>query len=259
MHYSTLPDALYVNGHDLMAQPGIVVEHLDGLHSPGTRRGSNDVVPQRRGQIGAPLPLDAYQFAVPIYVLPQYEGVEALPVDTLAQRRTAMIRNLWRLARICQGAEGLVALRRRTSNAGGYVETVANGQFVDGLAIETLNVETGRTELNFVNLDGCWYDAEPSTSNIVPGAPVAVTGHVPTRRMTITLPGPGTLTNTTLGVSLSVTVPCVLDVEKYTASAGIASLTTSGDLAWFALRPDENDVTWSGAGTPVIRWRGAYL
>lgn len=258
MYYSPLPDTLFVNGHDLMLQPGIVVEHLDGLHAPGTRRGGNDTVPQRRGQLGAPLPLDAYQFAIPVVILPQYDGVENLPVATLPQRRTAMVRNLWRLARLCQGSEGLVTLRRRLSNAAGHVDTVANGQFVDGLAATTLNAETGRTELNFVNLDGCWYDADESIAN-VNGDVIAVTGHVPTRRMRITLPGPGTLTNETLGVSVSVTVACTLDVEAFTATAGIGSLTSAGDPMWFVLRPDNNTVTWSGAGTPVIRWRGAYL
>lgn len=258
MYFSTLPDTLFVNGRDLQAQPGIIVEHFDGLHSPGTRRGGNDTVPNRRGQLGAPLPLDAYQFAVPITIVPEYDGVENLPLVTPANRRTAMVRNLWRLARNLADGEGLVSLRRRLSNAAGYVETAANGQFVDGLAVETLNVETGRTELNFVNLDGCWYDVEPSTS-LINGGVVAVTGHVPTRRMTIDLPGAGVLRNTTLGVSLAVTTACTLDVEAYTATAGIATLKATGDAAWFALRPDNNTVTWSGSGTPAIHWRGAYL
>lgn len=252
-YFSPLTDTLLVNGIDIQSFPWLIVEGLAGLHSPGTRRGSNDTIAQRRGQIGARLELDAYAFTVPITVLP-IDASGATSRD-LVQRRALMLDNVHQLARLLNADDGLVTLTRRFSTATGHVDQSANGQLVDGLAFELLNADTGRTELQFVNLDGCWY-AAPTT--IAPGV-IDVTGDVVTREIVLSLPGPGTLANNTTETLLSVTVPCVLDVEHFTATSGISTLQAIGDRSWFTLAPGSNTITWDGDGAPTITYRAAYL
>jgi len=77
--------------------------------------------------------------------------------------------------------------------------------------------------------------------------------------MTITLPGAGTLTNSTLGVSVTTTVAATLTVEPFTASAGLDTMSWSGDDYWFVLAPGSNTITWSGAAGASIVYTAAYL
>lgn len=252
-YFTALPDTLFVNGVDLCSLTGVVVGDLHGLHAPGTRRGSNDVVPGRQGQQGVPKPLDAYAFAIPVTLLP--EDGSGVTGDTLSARRAQMLTNLRALTAGLVSATGLVPLKRRLATSGGYAETTADGEFVDGLAIQLLNAQTGQTELNFVNHDGCWY-AEAVT---VHAGSVTIGGDIPTRRISLDLPSDGTLTNVTLGVSVTVTTGTVLDVAGYTATAGLATMVTAGDDSWFVLAPGVNVITWSGDDAPDITYQGAYL
>jgi len=153
-YYGPLPDTLLVDGTDIQAIDGVIVNEME-LFAPGVRRGSNDVIPGRRGQLGAELAYDAYAFSVMVTI----EGPS----------RVDMIANLRSVAAACAGTNGLVTLTRRLSKSGGGYDThTAAGQFVQGLGISLLNPQTGQTELQFVNLDGCWFDASAPTVPIVP-------------------------------------------------------------------------------------------
>jgi hypothetical protein len=254
-YFSPLTDTLLVNGVDIQAFPWLVVESLSGLHSPGTRRGSNDTVPMRRGQLGARLELDAYAFTIPVTVLP-IDFANVVSSDIVIRRAT-MLANVHDLSRLLNADDGLVTLTRRftTASAPYMTDQSARGQLVDGLAFELLNADTGRTELQFVNLDGCWY-AEPVS--VAPGT-FTIAGDVPTRDIVLTLPGPGTLTSATTGDVLSVTTAATLDVGRFIASAGLSTITATGDRSWFTLTPGPNVVTWTGTGTPGITYRAAFL
>jgi hypothetical protein len=253
-YYGPLPDTLFIGGVDIQALPGIVVEDLAGLISPGTRRGENDIIPGRTGQVGVPKPLDAFTMRIPIAVLP-FNATRLQPANAV-RRRGMTLENLRRVTTLV--APGLVTLTRRLSStdADGQVDHTCAADYQTGITVDMLNFETGRTELEFVNLDGCWYDTILRSAG--PGT-VVVMGDVYTRRMTLDLPGAGTLTNVTLGVSVTVTRSCTLDVEAFTATAGIASLSHAGDDYWFALAPGANVVTWTGGGDPTIAYRAAYL
>lgn len=143
----SVPNTLLVDGHDLRAMTGIRVYGDMQLYAPGTRRGSDDVIPGRAGQIGAPgLPLDAYAFTVPIFVSGATRGAMVSTLHTLASQLNGV------------NQDGLVVLTRRLANAddSGYDEYTANGRFVSGLSLQVLNPITGQTELQFINLDGLW-------------------------------------------------------------------------------------------------------
>lgn len=147
-------DTLMVDGTDLQSLTGIVVQDLSGLFAPGTRRGSNDVIPGRDGQVGAALPLDAYSFSIPIVV---DGGTDPDPVA----RRAVMVANL-RAAVAAVGGQstgGLVALTRRLGKVGGgYDIHTADGQHVALNTFSLMNFDNGKTDLEFINLNGAWLD-----------------------------------------------------------------------------------------------------
>jgi hypothetical protein len=147
------PDTLLVDGLDLQTVPGLVVMDLAGLFAPGTRRGDDDVIPGRRGQVGAELPFDAYAFTIGVALLSD----TAEPVPSRAQ----FITRLRTLSAALMGTNGLVTLTRRLANTGGagYVEHTCAGRFVSGTGFDMLNASNGTTELQFINLDGAWHDA----------------------------------------------------------------------------------------------------
>ncbi len=136
---------LLVDGTDLKALTGITVNSIE-LYAPGTRRGANDTVPGRRGQLGAPKVWDAYAFSAMITVSGG-SGAE-------------MSANLRAAATALAGDGGLVTLTRRLPTATDpfYVDHSAAGEYVGMTAFALLNPVTGRTELQFLNLDGAWYD-----------------------------------------------------------------------------------------------------
>lgn len=150
---TTSPNTLLINGNDLRTFfDGIRVVGDMHLYAPGTRRGSHDVIPGRAGQLGAELPYDAYAFSVTVFVS--------------GSSREEMIANLMSLGTVLAGSNGLVTLTRRLAKVGGgFTSYTANGQFVQGLDLTLLNSQTGNTELQFINLDGSWWNG---TSHIVP-------------------------------------------------------------------------------------------
>ncbi|SRR6266705_1141473 len=156
-YYSPLPDTLLVGSTDIQSLAGIVVEDFSGLFAPGTRRGQNEVIPGRQGQIGAEKVYDAYAFSIPITVLPH--ASDGSVSSNLQARRAQVIANLRAASAALAGTNGLVTLTRRLSDsATTYVSHTCAGEFVQGLGMTLLNVETGQTELQFVNLDGAWWN-----------------------------------------------------------------------------------------------------
>jgi len=149
------PNTLLVDGTDIRGLTGVKVVGAMDLFAPGTRRGSHDVIPGRAGQVGAELPYDAYSFSIPVRIF--------------GATREAMIANLRAVGTLLAGTNGLVSLERRLAKVGGgYDAHTAAGQFVTGLGLSLLNPATGRTELQFINLDGAWFDASAPTVPIVP-------------------------------------------------------------------------------------------
>lgn len=137
------PNTLLVDGTDLHSLTGVSVVGFMDLYAPGTRRGSNDVIPGARGQVGAELPYEAYTFHIPI----QVKGAT----------REAMVANLRAVGTLLAGTNGLVTLERRLAKVGGgYDAYTAAGQVVTAFSINLFNFALARTELQFVNLDGAW-------------------------------------------------------------------------------------------------------
>lgn len=148
------PDTLLVNGHDLRAMTGVRVEGDMMLFAPGTRRGSDQIIPGADGQQpAAGLPVDAYSFPISVRILGANRGA----------RNAA----LFAVAAILQGTsnDALVTLTRRTANASdtGFDEATAPGRFNTGLAMAVLNPFSGKTVFQFVNLAGFWRRTSDNT------------------------------------------------------------------------------------------------
>lgn len=136
---------LLVDGSDVFELPGLTVEGID-LFAPGRRRGDDDEIPGRRGALPASgLQYAAYAFSVQVRV----QG----------ESSAEMVANLRAVIADLSGTDGLVSLTRRLASiGGGFTEETAQGRFVGSSGFQFLNWETQRTELQFVNLDGAWFD-----------------------------------------------------------------------------------------------------
>ncbi len=118
------------------------------LFAPGDRRDGDDDSPGADGSYGNPTPLAKYILHIPIWVQGASRG----------ERND----NLRTIGSYIGGAAngGLVTLERRiaTGSGSGHVSHTANGRFVTGLSPSIINHLTGKTELQFYNLDGRWFD-----------------------------------------------------------------------------------------------------
>lgn len=216
-------------------------------------RGADDVIPGRRGATAVPSTIDVGKVSIAMTL----RGANAdgtVPAD----QEAAFLAN-WRALKGLLYRPGGLQLRRRLRYPTGVASHVATAKllptsFTPG-ALATLY---GKAVVDLAILSGTFYDEAATT--VGPGT-VTVGGDVSTRRLTITLPGAGTLQNTSLGLSLVTTVATTLDVDALTASAGLASLSWSGDERdhFFALRPGANVITWSGAAGASIAYRAAHL
>lgn len=151
---------LLVGGTDIRTLTGVKIVGQMNLFAPGTRRGAADVIPGRRGQLGAELPWDAYAFSVFITV----GDKDGNPCGTQAQ----MTVNLAAIGTLLAGTNGLVTLERHLAAIGGGTTAMtAEGQFVAGLNLSTSRLNFGQAELQFINLSGAW-TPDAGTNWVVP-------------------------------------------------------------------------------------------
>ena len=219
------------------------IASYDGILSQGAYRGADLVVPTKRGQTFNPKPLDAYSYPVPLTLLGTSQG--------------QLQDNLDALKALCVCEFGAKTFGRTIPRSAGDLTSSHTG--TGSLEVAMVNgLVTGRVNLTITNLDGCWYGA--SASPTIP-ATITVAGTARTNRMTLVLPAAGTLTNTTLGVSVTVTAGMTLTVQDRTTTGALSAITHAGDPLgnWFTLAPGSNVITWSGSGTPTITYYPAYL
>lgn len=251
--YTNLVDDLYIDGTALSSLKGVIPSEYN-FFGDGAKRGSNDTIPGRYGQVGTYKPLDAYSFSVSVGITGE-SATGTYPGDQ-ATERTNMLTNLAFLVRTLSANGGLCTLTRRVQNNASYVDTQCNGEFIAGTALELFVPEAGRTELEWINLDGCW---KATSSTTIHQGTSTVTSDYPTRDVLLTLPSAGILQNHTAGVILTVTQACTVNALTYAVSAGLSTLTHSGDYAFFVLNPGSNVISWSGTGTVDLEYKGMFV
>lgn len=137
-------------GTSLGGLTGITVTDWGGMFTGLMRRGDHDTIANRDGQLGNPLPLDAFNFTVNVLL----EG----------DNEADLFANLTALATVLAGTGGLGTLERRIDDgAGSYNASFADGAFA-GLSPTILNLQTGQIDLTFGNLSGCWFTTSDLTS-----------------------------------------------------------------------------------------------
>lgn len=237
-------DTVLVDGVDLQSAGARIIQTWGGVHAIPEQRGNGLVVPGRHGMrddIDRP-------FAA---------GLLSLGVLVRGASDVTGFNDAYRtlLGIVKPGRK--VTLTRRLSFATGNEDHTQQAR-CQPFSPEMLTPADGRMVLNFVLLDGLWHGAA-----LAPAIPATITvpGTAVTQRITLVLPGAGTLTNTTTGVSVTVTAGATLDVEDRTTSGLLSDVVAAGDPlgAWFTLQPGANTITWSGAGTPTISYSPAFL
>lgn len=153
-----LPDSFWIGTTDLASITGVIVEDLSGIRAPGRRRTGSILVPYADGETAIDAPkFEAYDFEVGIALLSDESDGDSPASAHL--RRAQLNANLAALTAVITGAwpNGHGAGKRRLAKSpSGYDEHTATLLYRDGLAIEELNYETGRTRLGFRNLTGYW-------------------------------------------------------------------------------------------------------
>lgn len=217
----------------------------DGLWTPPPFRGEDFLTTSRRGRQFAAQEYDAYTFAVPLELL---GSSQADYQDKLASLRA-----------LAESSRAAVTFTRVHPTGAGDVTQTCSARCRLSEPGSRNGLLNGRVSVEVTNLDGCWYASSASAPTIP--ATITVGGTAVTNRITLVLPGAGTLSNTTLGVSVAVTAGATLTVQSKATTGALSAVTASGDPFgnWFALAPGSNTITWSGAGTPTISYYAAHL
>lgn len=224
---------------------------LDGAVNAPALRGENDTVPRRDGAVFSRKMVDPWVLPIGMVVLGANED-GSIPADSWKA-----FQNNWRTLKALVWSPRTAGTLTRTLSlpSGDVVSTATAEVLPSSLATSRVGIH-GRVAVEFLILSGYFYGTQ--VTGVTPGI-ATFAGDADTRRITLTLPGAGTLTNSTLGVSVTVTAACTLDVEAFTATAGLAGLSWSGDDYWFVLAPGSNTITWSGAAGASIAYYPAYL
>jgi hypothetical protein len=141
-------DTLFVNGHDIRtAFTGLTVYGTIDHWAPGDRRGEDETIPGRNGDLDTQLPRASFVILVSIQVTGATRG-----------ERNDNLRDAIALMR---GSDhGLVPIKRRiaTGTGSAYEQGTARGRVLTA-ASSILNPYTGRGALQIKNLDGAWKDS----------------------------------------------------------------------------------------------------
>lgn len=238
-----------VSGTSLSGLGRIVQDFGPALSGAPTIRNEADVVPRRFGSVQT----DSITGSLIVPVKMLLLGKKSNGAYTRAQYHDAA-RTLGTL--VFNRGKAFM-LGRVVDSESGAVSCETQARYLRGLeSPEQVAAHGGRVAFDLEVFAGCFY--LPADTTINPGVNI-INGELDTRRIVITVASAGTLTNTTLGVSVTVTAGCTLNVEAFTATAGIAGLSWSGDDYWFVLAPGSNTITWTGTGTPAIAYRAAFL
>ncbi len=218
------------------------VASWDGIYGPAPFRGQDTVVPGKRGQTFNAKDYDAYTFPVPLILLGSSQA------DFQDKLRT--------LQALLESSTVPVTASRVVGSSGGDITQTCSAQARVGEVGMVNGLLTGRVNVEVSNLDGCWYG--PAATPTIP-ATITVAGTGKTNRMTLVLPGAGTLTNTTLGVSVVVAGAGTLTVQTKVSTTTALPVAAGDPLGnWFTLAPGSNVITWSAGGTPTISYQAAY-
>lgn len=250
------------------------IETLNGREGLPPRRGDNEIVAYRRGEVWRPKVFGARQLSLVMWV----KGSDANGIIPGAGARAQFRSNLESLKSMFGVIDRELVLTRR-------IQTLASLLVQTGKAECVGTIEPnmrGKTLAGFVAdllmADPFWYGAPVVTAVPVAGATVTNVGTAPVRKMVIRLNGP--LTNPQLVNQSTSPVTALsyigviaggnwvdLDTDNYTArdqtgASVIGNITHSGDRSWMQLLPGGNAMllnVGAGAGNASISYSPAYL
>lgn len=133
---------LFINGTALTSVPGFYVVSWDGLLATAPHRGDNVPIPGMDGAIGTEKPKDVFTFEIPIVLL--------------GSSKFAQIATLNAISALCPTNLNELVRRVPTDDSGGFEDSWCDGEFLAGLALDTIGPFTGAVSLPFVNLFGDW-------------------------------------------------------------------------------------------------------
>lgn len=247
---------------------------LEGREGLPPRRGGNQVVSYRPGEVWRPKTFGPRDMALAMWV----KGSDADGVIPIAGARAQWRSNLEALKSLFGIIDREVVLTRRLRTLSGLLVQTARGECMGTLEPSMSGPTLGALVADIHMADPFWYGADIVTAIPLAGANIVHPGTAPVTRMIIRFTGP--LTNPQL-INQS-TVPVIsasyngvigvgewveLDTDDYTArtQAGVSvigNVTHSGARSWMQFIPGVNGMVLnaaSGSGSVTITFAPSYL
>lgn len=254
-------DTLLVDGTDLSTIVSCV-QTLDGNYNAAVARGDDITIPGVDGEIFTDKP---YGAGTVDYGL------------VFAGDTTAEFNDQYRVLKTLIRPGKQLTLTRRVSYSTGNESHTAVATYASGLTMSPQLMRFGKVAVSFKILSGVWYAASPTTVSVGSGfsTTLAAAGETRTHKMTITVPGGSSITNSTNGFTLSLdmssivysggtapTDPVTINVLNMTATQDgndVSNCMTWNQRYPMRLEPGNNTI-FPGAGiTASFSYYPAYL
>ena len=253
------------------------IETRSGWDGLPPKRGDNQEVPYRPGQVWQPKEWDQRVLPLKMWVIGCNED-GTLP--TVESRRARYNSNLQKLRKLFATRHRELALERTLDLPGGAVVTTGLGEVMSTMDSTTVAGATrGTFTVDMQMADPLWYGAQVTESVTSAGLTIVNVGEDIAAKMTISLIGPlvyPRLKNTTNGIdvrfngTISGGQTVVLDTDAFTALNGvtnvIGNIRHAGSPWWMKLMPGNNAMTldnWQGgavgAGSVSVVYKPTYL
>lgn len=250
------------------------IRTLSGREGLPPRRGGNQVVAYRPGEVWRPKVFGPRQLALAMFVVGRDEDDEPGPNGPRAQFRS----NLELLKALFAPTDRLLAVTKRMRTNDGLLVLTGEAEVTD--AIEPNVDAPGRAALvvDLLMPDPFWYGAEVEAAVPLAGATVVNPGTTAVTRMTIRLNGPLTnpqLVNTSLSPVVALSYVGVIGVGDYVdLDVGVFRATDQDDVSvigkvshsgawpWMVLQPGGNSMVLNvsaGTGNAEIVFSPPYL
>lgn len=224
-----------------------------------TLRGTDVVIPYRRGELFVPKTADSRDITLSMWVNGMDEDGNP-PADGNIEGQWQ--ENLDKLRNLMWSEDGELTLTKRFWRGGSVVEASAQVQFSRGLDPTMETVGLARMTVTFHLADPFFYGEEVVEEFSEETKILSILGDVPTYYIELDMEAGVEMVNQSSSPNLSVStsVSATLDVRnrKVNNISSPALVTHSGSNNWFALFPGDNTIVCNN-GDATLTYRPAYF
>lgn len=262
MANETTPEYWAIDGVPLQTLAYNIASWGGSRQAPGPMRGSDVIVPRATGQKWMAKTPDARTITLGMWV----QGCNPDgSVPSNGSARSLFLENWNMLTELLWNPYREFVITKRIPKPGtfthaldssNYFEVSGKGQFVDGLQPQMNGHLSAAFTVDIVMVDPFFYD-DPITLS---AGTHTIAGQARTEAITLSLPGGGRMTNSSLNVWVqnNYNATAALDVRKFKATAGASGVSGqiqhAGDPYWMVLDPGTQVLAGDGSLTYQPRY-----